>query len=154
MLKLIAFATLIIVSQLPVSAQSTGAPEQPQDATTQLSELEPQIEAAVVRGDVVYLDGVYATDFRFTHGTGLVQNKTEWLDSVKRARYIERKQESLEIEQHGDVALVSGRLLIKSRRDTGESWYGISYLRVYKMREGRWQMLSHRTTSRWDLQPK
>ncbi|MCX6135869.1 MAG: nuclear transport factor 2 family protein [Ignavibacteriales bacterium] len=154
MLKQIAFVTLIMTALLPVCAQNIVAPKTAQNVSNQLLALESEIESAVVRGDVAFLDTVYATDFRFTHGTGLVQNKAEWLTNVQRISYIERHLDSLEIEQHGDVALVTGRLHVRSHKGIGESRYGISYVRVYAIRGGRWQMLSHRSIHRWDLPTK
>ncbi|HTR20730.1 MAG TPA: nuclear transport factor 2 family protein [Gemmatimonadales bacterium] len=67
----------------PLSAQQATPSQTPTDPVAALVALEGRVEAAVVRGDVTFLDSTYATDFRFTHGTGVVQTKTQWLEVVR-----------------------------------------------------------------------
>jgi hypothetical protein len=53
--------------------------------------MDQRIEDAVVRADLKFLESVYAKDFRFTHGTGNVQSKDEWLKSVAKRGFLSRK---------------------------------------------------------------
>src|SRR5712691_6722292 len=69
---------------------------------------EKTMEAAVVRGDVGFLDGICAPDFSFTHGDGWttggqplrVENKAQWLASVSKAPYLSRDLDSVQVEMH------------------------------------------------------
>ena len=64
-----------------------------QDQVSQVLEFERQMESAVVRGDVRFLDRVCTSDFTFTHGDGWttggpplrVENKAQWLAAVRSA---------------------------------------------------------------------
>jgi ketosteroid isomerase-like protein len=121
-------------------------------AITTIESVNKRIEAAVVAKDFASLDALYADDFVFTHGTGLVQTKSQWLDSLRRKEtwYLSRQLDSTSIELHAEIAVVTGRLLVCRQSESGEVRYGLQYVRVYSMRSGLWQLISHRTTSQWD----
>lgn len=87
-------------------------------------------------------------DFRFTHSTGDVQTKAEWLKELQsgETNYKARSIDSIEVELHDDVAITTGRIHI--RTDSAEPrWqeFTIWYVRVYALRVGWWQLLSHRS---------
>ena len=59
------------------------------EALSQEAELlnfEKEIEKAVVAANLPFLEKAYAEDFRFKHGTGLVDSKSTWLKSVENAK--------------------------------------------------------------------
>src|SRR5207247_3778481 len=72
---------------------------------------EKTMEAAVVRGDVGFLDGICAPDFSFTQGDGSTtggrplrgENKARWLASVSMAPYISSNVCLVQVDMHGDV---------------------------------------------------
>jgi ketosteroid isomerase-like protein len=120
--------------------------------TRTLESVNRAIEEAVIAKDVARLETLYADDFIFTHGTGLVQTKNQWLDTVQSSEthFLERQLDSTSVELHSETGIVSGRLLVCRRTETGEVRYGLQYVRVYSMKTGVWQLVSHRTTSQWD----
>lgn len=119
---------------------------------TAIEAVNKKIEEAVVSKDLASLDALYADDFVFTHGTGLVQTKCQWLDSLRsnETRFLSRQLDSTSIELHAEIAIVTGRLLVCRQLETGEARYGFQYVRVYSMKTGLWQLISHRTTAQWD----
>ena len=131
------------------SAKPTG------DAAEVLA-LERKIEAAVVRGDVAFVSGVLADDFRFVHGDGwttggkplMDDDKAAFLKRVAEKEYAVHDLDSVKVEMHGDVAITYGRLSLfvpKDRAGTPGQLNSIWFERVYAKREGRWVFLSHRT---------
>ena len=109
--------------------------------------LEHQVEAAVLRRDMAYLEGVYAPDFRFKHSEGVLQSRGQWLASVLASRFRTRRLDSLDIEVHGDVALVTGRLyVLPESADAGFRGVTVRYARIYRRQGGRWQQLTHHST--------
>ena len=115
--------------------------------------LERQIEAAVLRADVAFLDGVCAADFTYTHGDGWitggsvlgVDTREAWLASLA-GRYSQREVDSQQVELHGDVAITMGRVRARSGEgDPAPRSFSFWYVRVYAQRDGEWQYLSHRT---------
>ncbi len=97
------------------------------------------MEAAVVRGDVEYVDSVSAPDLTFTHGDGwttggkplLVDDRASFLKRVENRQYNARDLDSVQVEMHGDIAITYGRYVAQNR--------------VYAKRRGRWLYVSHRT---------
>ena len=116
--------------------------------------LERRVEAAVLRAapaDMIFLGGIYARGFRYKHSTGDLQDRAQWLASVRArtARFLARDVDSLDVEVHDDVALVTGRIHV--RREDGAPGapppaYTIRYVRLNSRRAGRWQILSHHST--------
>ena len=111
------------------------------------------IEESVVAKDLARLQALYADDFLFTHGTGLVQTKYQWLDSLRDegTQFFSRLLDSTSVEIHSHIAIVTGRLLVHRQSESGESRYGLQYIRVFSIGSGLWQLVSHRTLSQWDM---
>lgn len=135
----ISFALRLLVLVLTVQITASGA-----DVLTDLRAMDQRIEDAVVGADLKFLESAYASDFRFTHGTGNVQSKDEWLKSVAKRGFLSRKISLVEVELHGDVAVTVGRLDVIKNGEGGEK-YSLKYVRIYGRRNGRWQLLMHRT---------
>ena len=108
------------------------------------AKFDQQMEAAALRQDVAFFQAVLADDVRFTHGTGLVQDKAKWLASAGRSKYVLRDIDSIEVEPHGDVVETTGHIHVKSGNPSNPE-YHIWYVRVYARRNGAWQLLSNRT---------
>lgn len=111
-----------------------------------LRSLERAQANAVVEMDFDALEEIYADDFIFTHGTGEVHDKTRWFDALSSGRdYLSREHEMIEIELHDDLGIVYGVLLVHAKINGVEGQFRARYVRVYKQREGRWLLVSHRT---------
>ena len=115
---------------------------------------ERTLEAAVVRGDVAYVDSISAPDLTFTHGDGwttggkplLVDDRKAFLKRVEDRIYNVRDLDSVKVEMHGDIAITYGRYVAQSRTGTpGRMWFSVWFERVYARRDGHWLYVSHRT---------
>lgn len=116
-----------------------------------IEELNQRIDNAVIKKDLVQLRKLYADDFVFTHGTGVVDNKESWLKDIEKstARFVSRQHDSTTVEMHDNVAIITGRLLVTREGEKKISRYGIRYVRVYALRKKQWQLISHRTVKEW-----
>ena len=146
-----ALLVALLAAAAGASAQdpSGGADER----AAEVLDLERRIEAAVLHADTAFLDGVLASDFTYTHGDGWitggavlgVDHRAEWLASLD-GRYSRREVDSQQVELHGDVAITMGRVRARSGPSAGAPRsFSFWYVRVYALRDGRWQYLSHRT---------
>jgi len=124
------------------------------DPAAEVLAFEREMEAAVVRGDVAYVDRVSAPDLSFTHGDGwttggkplLVDDKAGFLKRVENKQYNVRDLDSVKVEMHGDIAITYGRYVAQNRTgDPARSWFSVWFERVYQKRDGRWLYVSHRT---------
>ena len=141
------YKTLTLICCFALSAAAA-------DSAAEVMAFEKAMEAAVVRGDVVFLDKICASDFSFTHGDGWttggaplrVENRAQWLASVGKAPYLLRDLDSVKVELHGDVAITYGRY--RARYNAGnpeQRAFIVWFERVYARRDGHWQFVSHRT---------
>ena len=138
------FLTISFIIWLLIFAFTVQLTASAADELTDLRAMDQRIEDAVVKADLKFLESAYAKDFRFTHGTGNVQNKDEWLKSVAKKGFLSRRVSLVEVELHGDVAVTFGRLDVIKSGEGGEK-YSLKYVRVYERRNGPWEMLMHRT---------
>lgn len=119
-----------------------------------IDETNRKIDRAVVSKDMKFLDQHYGQDFVFTHGTGLIDSKSSWMESVKKNKgYASREHDSTVVELHKDIAIVTGKLTVGrlTPADDGTSKYSLWYVRVFALRKKNWEMISHRTTSELHL---
>jgi hypothetical protein len=137
-----------------------AARQPPPDAAGRAAEvlaLERKIEAAVVRGDVAFVDSVLTDDFRFVHGDGwttggkplMEDDKAAFLKRVAAKEYLVHDLDSVKAEVHGDVVITYGRyvsLYVPGNRSANPGQLNsIWFERVYAKRDGQWKFLSHRT---------
>ena len=144
-------AVILALGLAGLGTRSTAAPG---DAADVLA-FERQMEAAVVRGDVKFLDRICASDFSFTHGDGWttggqplrVENRAQWLASVAKRPYLSRDLDRVQVELHGDIAITYGMYSARysAPADPKRAGFTVWFERVYARRNGQWQYVSHRT---------
>ena len=129
-----------VITFFAASAQLPPSPD-----SMYLLLLNQRIDDLVVQQQVASLDSLYANDFVFSHGSGRIEGKTNWLKSAARNRYPVRQHDSVRAQQHGDVAVLRGKMYIERIDKDKTAKYILRYIRVYALRSGRWQLLSHTT---------
>lgn len=151
-------AALAALSQTrpPAASKISAAPETATADPTAAEVLafERAMEAAVVRGDVAYVERVSAPDLSFTHGDAWttggkplgVDNRASFLQRVAKRQYNVRDLDSVRVEMHGDIAITYGRYVAQNRiGNPNQSWFSVWFERVYAKRDGHWLYVSHRT---------
>jgi ketosteroid isomerase-like protein len=152
-------SVLLLVGALPVvgpapAARASSRPATVADPAADVLAFEREMEAAVVRGDVSFLDRICTPDFSFTHGDGWttggpplrVENKAQWLAAVGKAPYLFRNLDSVQVELHGDIAITYGQYRARFKAgEPGRREFTVWFERVYVRRSGGWQYVSHRT---------
>jgi hypothetical protein len=136
-----------------VTSSSDAA--RPPAAAAEVLAFEKAMEAAVVRGDLAYVDSISAPDLTFTHGDGwvtggkplLLDDRKAFLKRVEDRVYNVRDLDSVKVEMHGDIAITYGRYVAQYRTggEPGKMWFSVWFERVYAKRAGHWQFVSHRT---------
>lgn len=124
------------------------------DPAAEVLAFEREVEAAIVRGDVEFMERACAPTFVFSHGDGWttggdpfrVDNRAQWMAVVKSAPYASRELDRVRVEMHGDIAITYGRYVARMKGgDPERQQFDLWFERVYARRDGRWQYLSHRT---------
>jgi uncharacterized protein DUF4440 len=155
--------SIVISAAVPVAAQqqaravaarAASSTTSATDTAQEVLAFERAIEAAVVRGDVAFVDAATAPTFTFTHGDGWttggaplrVDSRADWMATVAKAPYASRVLDSVKTEVHGDVVITYGRYVGKFKDAApGRRTFTVWYERVYAKRDGKWQYVSHRT---------
>ena len=145
--------TALVPSQQYVDAQEPALSLEATSLARNVLDFEKQVEAAVLRADITFLDSACADDFTYTHGDGWttgdpilsVDTKPQWLESLA-GRYSAREVDSQHVEIHGDVAITMGRVRARSGgSENTQRAFSFWYVRVYKRQHDTWRYLSHRT---------
>jgi len=144
---------LFAVMACAASGQQTKP--HPSNPADEVMALERKMEAAVVRGDVAYVESVSSSDLSFTHGDGWttggkprgVDDRTSFLKRVESKQYLVRDLDSVKVEMHGEIAITYGRYIAENRvpDPTVGAWFSVWFERVYAKRDGHWMYVSHRT---------
>ena len=110
------------------------------------------VDRAVVKKEMAALQTYYADDFYFLHATGRIDNKASWMKSVSgsNSQTLSREHDSVLVELHPDVALLSGVLSVRFPPNT-RAGYAIRYIRVYALRKEGWRLVSHHSTAQWTI---
>lgn len=141
-------STLAVLCLLLIVIRAAPAHQQPsqQPLGDDPSRFDERMEAATMRHDVGFFIDVLADDVLFSHGTGLLQNKQQWVDSIREdaGTNVVRKLDFVKVEPHGDLVETMGHVQVtvpsKPLRE-----YNIWFVRLYARREGTWRLLSNRT---------
>jgi len=112
-----------------------------------------EVDRAVVKKNISYMQKHFSTDFKFTHGTGMLDNKESWIGKAQltRVQYMSREHDSINVELHNDIAIVTGVLRVVLPPGGNRYGYAIRYERIYRLNKNVWQMISHRTFAEWDI---
>jgi hypothetical protein len=145
-MKKLVLLCIIFCGQLSLVAQVFPAAD-----SSNLIALNQQVDHNVVKQGIDFLEKIYADDFVFSHGSGRVDGKYSWLKSVAKGGFIRRDHDSVTAELHGDVAILRGKLSVEKKNKEKTDRYWLRYIRVYKMKKEKWQMISHITTAEFHL---
>lgn len=110
------------------------------------------LDRSVVKKDLPALRKHYAGDFFFQHATGKIDSKESWLKGAMNPQndVQSREHDSVTVELHQNVAVVTGTLSVRYPPQTRDS-YAVRYLRVFVYRDDRWQLVSHHSSLEWKL---
>jgi len=123
-----------------------GSARAADDATlTAIRAADDQRVAATTGADAPKLASIFSDDLRYAHSTGGVDTKTSYIDSLASARL---KYISYEYEERNftfpapGIALMTGKVHVKTKSATGESESVLGFLAVWREEKGEWRFLA------------
>lgn len=140
-MKKVPISLFFLIFSIELFAQNQNSTD-----SSYFTSLNRQIDHFVVQKNASALDSLYAEDFVFSHGTGLIEGKTSWLKTVANGNYPSREHDSMTVEMHPALAIVRGKLSIQRIDKSNTVRYILHYIRLFALRSNRWQMISHITT--------
>ena len=140
MKQLLFITVLALVCALPVWAQTAAEKE--------LIKVENDWGTAWVKGDAKFLEQLYATEYWATGGDAKTYDRTEGLKEDLSAAYTGKSFSLSELKAHvyGLTGVVTGRNLVKYKKDGKAGGNDFRFTDVFVKRDGRWQCVATQST--------
>ncbi len=134
------FAGLIFFL-LPIAA---GA----EDARQEILAADARRFAAMIQGDQAALDGLLAGDLTYTHSSGQVETKAQFLESLRSGtlRYLSAQPSDQAVRLYGDTAVVTGRAEVKVSNQGQEAALSLRFTEVWVRSGGAWKLTAWQST--------
>lgn len=117
---------------------------------TLIRSLDIATDTAMYEQNMELLERLLADDFIYTHSTDRSDPKESFVGWIgKREGPPQRLLSDVQVEVHEDVAVTRGNLDIVY---ADESRKLLRYVRVYRLRDGTWRLISNRTLPADDRQ--
>ena len=133
---------LALVLALPCCAQKAT------DTEKELIAIEDEWRTARIKGDVAFLERLYAQDLRITGANGSVIDRATdiagFASGAIKPESIERSD--MRISIYGDAAVVIGRDDLKGSYNGVVGGGAVRFTHVYVRREARWQLVASQGT--------
>jgi len=115
----------------------------------EVRELDSHRFDVLIRQDFNELERILADDLTYTHSIGWLENKAQYLETVRSGRLVYRAiepTEDVKARVYGDTAVTTGRAAIKVGSADAPTSLDVRYTTVYVKRDGRWQMVAWHAT--------
>jgi len=114
----------------------------------QIQVLDREWAQACVQADIAKLEQVLADDLTYTHSSGQIQTKAEFIATVRegktRYRSIEFQQSTVRI--YGNSAVSNSEVRVNLTVDGKDVSVHPRFLHVWVKQNGRWQLVAHQGT--------
>jgi uncharacterized protein (TIGR03067 family) len=114
----------------------------------ELTQLLKDLNGAVVKADVAFLERVLHEDYTHIRPRGTVENRSQYLENRKTGRvaYEVLDWDDVKVRLYGDTAIVTGRTTVKGKDQQGAIDQQQRWTRVFLWRDGRWQPIHFQGT--------
>ena len=114
----------------------------------EIIKLENRRIEAMTRQDVQALEGILADDLSYTHSTGRLESKSEFISSLTsgRTKYQSIERDDVKVRQYGDAAVVTGSAKFHVNANGQDIKFQVRFTDVYAKRDGAWQMVAWQST--------
>lgn len=125
-----------------------STPGQNAGAANEFIALENHFNDALVRADWKAIEQIEADDLVFTTADGKVTHKSDDVYSLQSGdtRFESIHMSDLEVQNFGNVVVVTGKLVEKGRYKTADIGGTYRFTDVWAKRSGRWQLVTGQET--------
>jgi ketosteroid isomerase-like protein len=114
----------------------------------QIQALDREWAQACVQSDIAKLEQILSDDLTYTHSSGQIQNKAEFIATIRegktRYRSIEFQQSNVRI--YGNSAVSNSEVRVNLTIDGKDVSVHPRFLHVWVKQNGRWQLAAHQGT--------
>jgi ketosteroid isomerase-like protein len=136
----------IAVLLLAVYGRAFGDPASDKRELTQLVE---DLNAALVKVDIAFLQGLLHKDYTHYRPRGIVENRAQYLKNRQtgRVEFESLVMDDVKVRRYGDTAIVTYRSTAKGKDQQGAIDEQRRWTRVFVWQEGRWQLVHSQGTT-------
>lgn len=119
-----------------------------QDARQDILAADARRFAAMIQGDLAALEGLLAEDLTYTHSTGQVETRAQFLESLRsgKLRYLAATPSDVNVRVYGDTAVVTGRAEMKVSSQGQELTVTARFTEVWVKSGGAWKLAAWQST--------
>lgn len=138
----------LIILLLNLTAFAAGQTQTGSGEASEVLRLDEARFAAMIRADIAELEKILADDLVYTHSSGRVESKKEFIASLETGtlKYISIHNEEKKARVYGTTALINGRAKITISSQGQQQSFVLRYLDVYVKRNNKWQMVAWQST--------
>lgn len=138
----------IAVGWLGVTVAATSLAQSRVGAEKELIRIQNEWATARIKGDVAFLEHLYAKEFRITSMNGSVVTRDADIGVFRSG---EMKPESIvdedmKVSVYDNTAIVTGVENVKGAYKGNFGQFALRFTNVYVWRDGRWQLVTHQST--------
>jgi ketosteroid isomerase-like protein len=148
--RLLRLPLLLVV--ILIGASTAGAqPAKPTagaDPEQEVREVNDRRFAAMVRADTAELGRLLADDLTYTHSTGVVETKEQFLAAIssQATRYRSIEPSEVRLRVYGDAAVVTGKVAMQVSIRGQDLNFTARFTAVYARLGGAWKLVAWQTT--------
>ncbi len=144
--RIIALVVILILSGAGVFADAVTI--QSNSTAQEVRELESKRIRYLIGNDLAQLDNMLSDDLVYTHSSGLVETKAQYLDALRsgQVKYQAVDHADVQVRVYADTAVLTGRSQVKLTSRGEERSFPIRFTLVYAKQEGRWRMVAWQST--------
>jgi hypothetical protein len=133
---------LLLMSVVGVFAQGSSKIEQ------EILKTEQARVNALTQGEMAKLEQLLSDDLTYTHSSGRVDSKKDFLDALKTGsvKYESMTHSNVKVALYGNTAVMRGESDLKLLSGGRPVAFRIRFLNVYVKKDGRWQMTAWQST--------
>ena len=120
----------------------------PAATADEVKKAESEWVEAVKRQDMNALNRILGDDLVYTHSTGIVESKAEYLNKMKSGaqKYANIEHSNAKYRAFGDTGVVNTKVRMTGATNGTPFDNQLLMTHVWVKRDGRWQLVSHQTT--------
>ncbi|HXO19822.1 MAG TPA: nuclear transport factor 2 family protein [Thermoanaerobaculia bacterium] len=141
---------------LPAALAGVQGASAPRAEAPAVSPVENEVRAldsrrfeAMIRGDVGQLDRILGADLTYTHTSGDLETKKQFLDAIStgQVQYLSIIPSDVHVRVfNAAAAVVTGRIGLKVKFRGTDIAFDARYTAVYVLRDARWQLVASQST--------
>jgi ketosteroid isomerase-like protein len=110
-----------------------------------ITQLENERVSALLKGDVAFIERVYADDYVVNSANGMTRNKTQVIADIKAGvqSFESMSHRNVRIRVYGDAAVVTGHTALKGQYKGQPSLSPTTFTRVYARLNGQWRLVAN-----------